>query len=143
MGFSFGSDFDFLLFPEYYTGTDDLQQAKNHFFHVKYSKNYIGYVKLKINLDCFNSLIKENKPSGWLPKEIVEKESSSLGIDSRIIVKHTYGNSLAHGPALLIKDEGEGQRKEARVFHDFVCCLQIVSWPKLVQDWIFRERFNG
>ena len=32
LGFSFGSDLDFLLFPEYYTGTEDPEQANNHFF---------------------------------------------------------------------------------------------------------------
>ena len=42
LGFSFGSDLDFLLFPEYYTGTEDLEQAKSHFFRVIYSKSYIG-----------------------------------------------------------------------------------------------------
>ena len=143
LGFSFGSDLDFLLFPEYYTGTEDLKQVKNHFFRITYSKNCIGYVKLTVNLDCFNSLIKENKPSGWLPGEIIEKECSSVGLNSRNIVKHIYGNSLAHGPALLINDEGEGKRREAKVFHDFVCCLRVVSWPILAQDWVYRKRFNG
>ena len=66
-----------------------------------------------------------------------------MGLDSRNIVKHIYGNSLAHGPALLINDEGEGKRREARVFHDFVCCLRVVSWPILAQDWVHRERFSG
>ena len=143
LGFSFGSDLDFLLFPEYYTGTEDLKQVKNHFFRITYSKNCIGYVKLTVNLDCFNSLIKENKPSAWLPGEIMEKECSSVGLNSLNIVKHIYGNSLAHGPALLINDEGEGKRMEARVFHDFVCCLRVVSWPILAQDWVYRKRFNG
>ena len=143
LGFSFGSDLDFLIFPEYYTGTENLEQAKNHFFRIIYSKNYIGYVKLKINFDCFNSLINENKPSGWLPKEIVEKESSSVGIDSRGIVGHLFPNDMSHGPALLVNDEGEDKRREARVFHDFVYCLHVVSWPTLAQDWICRERLNG
>ena len=65
-----------------------------------------------------------------------------MGIDSRNIVKHLYENSLAHGPTLLINDEGEGKRREARVFHDFVCCLRVVSWPILAQPWVCRERFN-
>ena len=143
LGFSFGSDLDFLLFPEYYTGTEDLEQAKSHFFRVIYSKSYIGYVKLKINLDCFNSLIKENKPSGWLPKEIVESEGSSVGIDSRSLVKHLFPNDVSHGPALLVNDEGEDKRNESRVFHDFVYCLHLVSWPTLAQHWICRERLNG
>ena len=143
LGFSFGSDLDFLLFPEYYTGTEDPEQANNHFFHVIYSKNYIGYVELKINLDCFNSLIKENKPSGWLPGEIVKRNGSSVGIDSRNIAKYLYGNSLTHGPALLLTDKDEIKRRESRVLHDFVCCLRVVSWPILAQDWVYRERFNG
>ena len=61
LGFSFGSDLYFLSFPEYYTGAEDLEQAKNHFFRIIYSKNYIGYVKLKVNLDYFNSLNKRKK----------------------------------------------------------------------------------
>ena len=64
-------------------------------------------------------------------------------LDYRNIVKHIYGNSLAHRPALLINDEGEVKRREARVFHDFVCCLRVVSWPVLAQDWVYRKRFNG
>ena len=69
-------------------------------------------MELKINLDCFNSLIKENKPSGWLPGEIVKGNGSSVGIDSRNIAKYLYGNSLTHGPALLLTDKDEIFRVE-------------------------------
>ena len=66
-----------------------------------------------------------------------------MGIDSSNIAKYLYGNSLTHGPALFISDNDKVKRREARVFHDFVCCLRVVSWPILAQHWIYRERFNG
>ena len=145
LGFSFGSDLDVLLFPEYYTGTDDLGLAKNHFFRIIYSKKNIGYVDLDINLDYFYSLVKENKPSGWLKQSLFveEKEGSLVSIDSRSIVKHLFPNDMSHGPALLVNDEGEDKRSKARVSHDFVYCLHVVSWPTLAQHWICRERING
>ena len=143
IGFVYGSDCDYMIFPKYFTGTDDLGQTSNHFFKINYLSENIGYVAIEANLDYYNSLVMNNTPTGWLPPLVTEKEGKTFTLDSLEIKKHLFCKNESHGPALMVTDEGRDKREKARVFRDCVCCLYVPIWPKSTHSWISRERFHG
>ena len=137
------SDCDYMIFPKYFTGTDDLGQTSNHFFKINYLSENIGYVTIEANSDYYNSFVMNNTPTGWLPPLVTEKEGKTFTLDSLEIKKNLFSKNESHGPALMVTDEGRDKREKARVFRDYVYCLYVPIWPKSTHSWISRERFHG
>ena len=142
IGFVYGSDCDYMIFPKYFTGTDDLGQTNNHFFKINYLSENIGYVTVEANLDYYNSCVMNNKPTAMLPQLVSEKEGKTFTLNSLKLVKHLFSKSESHGPALIVTDEDGNKREKARVFRDYVYCLYVPIWPKSTNSWISRERFH-
>ena len=132
-----------MIFPKYFTETDDLGQTNNHFFKINYLSENIGYVTVEANLDYYNSCVMNNKPTAWLSQLVSEKEGKTFTLNSLKLVKHLFSKSESHGPALIVTDEDGNKREKARVFRDYVYCLYVPIWPKSTNSWISRERFHG
>lgn len=143
IGFVYGSDCDYMIFPKYFTGTDDLGQTSNHFFKINYLSENVGYVTIEANLDYYNSCVRSNKPTGWLPQLVSEKGCKTFTLSSLKIVKLSFSKNESHGPALMVTDEDGDKREKARVFRDCVYCLYVPIWPNSLHSWISRERFHG
>ena len=68
LGYTYGSDCDYMLYPKHFTGTDDPEEKENYFFWIDYSaSSQPGYVDVEVNRKFYRSSIEKNKPAAWLP----------------------------------------------------------------------------
>ena len=140
LGMIFGSDCDYMVYPQHFHGADKKVDTQNHFFLIEHNTKKEGYVNVTINMDFLKSKMSLGLATGWLPCNS-KFFSQEKYLDSNSVVELLNREDGAHGPALLVSDEGDADiRMLGRVYRDHVYCLHVKCWPDIAQEWVSRTR---